>query len=66
IGKGYSVQATTLEMNMVAEGYYAAKCMQAVAATYDIELPIATLIFEILWQQQKPASTFAHIEELLS
>lgn len=66
IGKGYSVEATTLEMNMVAEGYYASKCMQVIARHYDIALPIAACVYEILWQQKNPAEVFGRIEEMLS
>lgn len=66
IGKGYSVKDTILEMNMVAEGYFAAKCMQAVAAEYKIALPIATLLYEILWQEKSARYIFKTIEELLS
>ena len=66
IGKGYTVEATSLEMNMVAEGYHASKCMQAVAKECAITLPIATCIYEILWQQKNPSEVFGRIEEMLS
>lgn len=66
IGKGYSVAETTLEMNMVAEGYYAAKCMQVVAADHNIPIPIATCIFEILWEEKNPSEVFERIETMLS
>lgn len=66
IGKGYTVEATTLEMNMVAEGYHASKCMQVIAQHYDIQIPIATCIFDILWQQKNPSVVFRRIEEMLS
>ncbi len=66
IGKGYSVDATTLEMYMVAEGFYASKCMQVIGAQYGIALPIAHCIFEILWQQKNPAEVFSRIEGMLS
>lgn len=66
IGKGYSVRAATLEMNMVAEGYYAARGMQAVAAQYNISIPMATVIYEILWQGASPAGHFARLEKMMS
>ncbi|MBX2906422.1 MAG: NAD(P)-binding domain-containing protein [Taibaiella sp.] len=66
IGKGYSVRAATLEMNMVAEGYYAARGMQAVSAQYDIAIPMATVIYEILWQGASPVQNFKRLEKMMS
>jgi glycerol-3-phosphate dehydrogenase (NAD(P)+) len=65
IGKGYSVRATTLEMNMVAEGYYAARGMQAVSSKYDIAIPIATIIYKILWEGAPAAESFKQMEKML-
>ena len=66
IGKGYSVKAAQLEMSMVAEGYYAARGMQAVSKTYGLSIPIATKIFHILWEQGNPSQAFKEIEKMLS
>jgi glycerol-3-phosphate dehydrogenase (NAD(P)+) len=66
IGKGYTVKATILEMNMVAEGYYAARGMQAVAAQYGISLPIATILYNILWEGLSPTEGFSRIEKMLT
>jgi glycerol-3-phosphate dehydrogenase (NAD(P)+) len=66
IGKGYSVKAAQLEMSMVAEGYYAARGMQTVSKTYEINIPIATKIYEVLWQQHSAAEAFREIEKMLS
>lgn len=65
IGKGYSVTAATLEMNMVAEGYYAARGMQAVSKNYDIDIPLATIIYNILWSELSPADGFLQIEKMM-
>lgn len=66
IGKGYSVKAATLEMNMVAEGYYAARGMQAISSQYAIALPMATIIYNILWENTRPAEGFAKLEKMMS
>ncbi|RYZ27064.1 MAG: glycerol-3-phosphate dehydrogenase, partial [Sphingobacteriales bacterium] len=66
LGKGYSVKAAMLEMNMVAEGYYAARGMQAIARSYGIELPLAEIIYGVLWEGKNAATAFAGMEKMLS
>ena len=65
IGKGYSVRAAELEMNMVAEGYNACKCIMAINADLKLELPIITTVYKILWEGADPAASFKQIEEIL-
>lgn len=45
LGKGYSVKAAQLEMNMIAEGYYAVKSIIKIAEQYGIELPICNAVY---------------------
>lgn len=66
IGKGYSVKSAMLEMNMVAEGYFAARGMQSVSSQYSIQVPIATIIYRILWESLDPSDGFLKIEQMLS
>jgi glycerol-3-phosphate dehydrogenase (NAD(P)+) len=66
LGKGYSVKAAMLEMNMVAEGYYASRGMQAMSREYIIDIPLATCIYEILWEGIAPEQAFLQIEKMLS
>ncbi len=55
IGKGYSVKAAHLEMNMVAEGYYAVDCIHQINSKYNIYMPISDAIYNILYQGKPPA-----------
>lgn len=66
LGKGYSVKNAQLEMNMVAEGYYAARGMQAISKSLDIEHPIASSIFSVLWESKSPKEMFEELEKKLS
>ncbi len=66
IGKGYSVKTAILEMNMVAEGYYAARGMQSISKEFSIPIPIATFIYKMLWEGLNPSDGFLKLEKLLS
>jgi glycerol-3-phosphate dehydrogenase (NAD(P)+) len=65
IGKGYSVKAAQLELNMVAEGYNASKCIFEINEAYGAEMPIATAIYQILWKHVHAANGFSEIEKIL-
>jgi glycerol-3-phosphate dehydrogenase (NAD(P)+) len=65
IGKGYSVRATELEMNMVAEGYNACKCIMAINEKIGVHLPIVTAIYKILWEGADPAASFKEMEKYM-
>jgi len=49
IGRGYSVKATMAEMNMVAEGYYAVKCLMEINKEHKVYLPITEAVYNILY-----------------
>lgn len=65
IGRGYSVKAAQLELNMIAEGYNASKCIHIKNEDLKVEIPIADIIYKILWQQLPAAEGFEQIETLL-
>jgi len=65
IGKGYSVRTAELELNMVAEGYNASKCIMAMKDTIQTDLPIIKAVYQILWEGHDPLATFKEIEKTL-
>jgi glycerol-3-phosphate dehydrogenase (NAD(P)+) len=65
IGKGYTVQSAQLEMNMVAEGYYASKCIFNINKKMGADIPVAETIYRILWEKLNAAEGFSRVEEVL-
>ena len=54
IGKGYSVKTAQLEMEMIAEGYYGAKCIQELNDRFKVDMPIVDTIYKILYEKLEP------------
>jgi len=54
IGKGYSVKSTMLEMNMVAEGYYAVACIKEINKKFEVKMPITDAVYNILYEKISP------------
>ncbi len=66
IGKGYSVKAAQLELNMVAEGYNASKCIYVANGQVQAHTPIIDTIYRILWENEPAREAFRRIEPLLN
>ncbi len=66
IGKGYTVRSAQLEMNMIAEGYYAVNCLHEVNKNYKVHMPICNAVYNILYQKHSPALEMKHLAEELS
>jgi glycerol-3-phosphate dehydrogenase (NAD(P)+) len=65
IGKGYSVNAAKLELNMVAEGYNASQCLYRLNPHFKADMPIADTIYKILWQNVNVREGFKQMEILM-
>lgn len=65
IGKGYSVEMAQAGMKMVAEGYYAAKCIREVNKRFGIDMPIARCVYRILYGEANPAAEFREMSHSL-
>ncbi|MFD1628457.1 NAD(P)H-dependent glycerol-3-phosphate dehydrogenase [Pseudopedobacter beijingensis] len=63
IGKGYTVRSAQLEMNMVAEGYYATDCIFQINKKYQVDMPILNAVYNILYQQYPPVLAMQKLSE---
>lgn len=66
IGKGYSVKFANLEMKMIAEGYYAVKCIREINNKYNVYMPITDAVYNILYQGYSPAQEIHTLTQKLS
>jgi glycerol-3-phosphate dehydrogenase (NAD(P)+) len=65
IGQGYSVATVQLEMNMIAEGYYATRCIHEINKTLQANIPIVEAVYNILYQGRPQALELRKLCEVL-
>jgi len=66
IGKGYSVKSAQLEMEMVAEGYYAVKCLMEINKKFQVEMPIIEAVYNIVYEKISPTIEMRILADKLS
>jgi glycerol-3-phosphate dehydrogenase (NAD(P)+) len=66
VGKGYSVKAAQMEMNMVAEGYYAVKCVHEINAKLGVDMPITEATYRVLYERIAPSIEMRLLSDKLS
>ncbi len=65
IGKGYSVKAAHMDMNMIAEGYYAVKCIKEINKEFQVKMPITDSVYRIVYEKMAPRLEFKLLSEEL-
>lgn len=63
IGKGYSVKAAQLEMNMIAEGYNGVYCIVHANERYNVDMPITQAVYNILYERHSARREFKSLSE---
>jgi glycerol-3-phosphate dehydrogenase (NAD(P)+) len=66
IGKGYSVKTAQLEMDMIAEGYYAVKCVMEINKKFQVDMPIVEAVYNILYERISPVIEMRILTDKLS
>jgi glycerol-3-phosphate dehydrogenase (NAD(P)+) len=66
LGKGYSVKHAQIEMNMIAEGYYAVKCVYEINKSHQVHMPIIDAVYNIIYKNQNAQKEITKLSELLS
>ena len=65
IGKGYAVRNALMEMNQVAEGYFASSCIHEVNEKLKADIPIAETVYRILYTTANPVQEMKSLTKKL-
>ena len=65
IGRGLSVRSALNEMTMIAEGYFAAETIHHINKRCGVEMPIANMVYNILYNQTSAHKAMLRLTEEL-
>ena len=65
IGHGCTVKSALNEMTMVAEGYYAAECIRHINLKHNVSMPIADMVYDVLYKNKSPRKAMAELSATL-
>jgi len=65
IGHGCTVKSALNEMTMIAEGYYAAACIKKINDRHNIDMPIADMVYDVLYKRVSPRKRMRELTALL-
>lgn len=66
IGKGYSVKTAQMEMEMIAEGYYAVKSIMEINKKFQVDMPIVEAVNNVLYERISPVIEIKLLTDKLS
>lgn len=65
IGHGCTVKSALNEMTMIAEGYYAAECIRHINLKHKVNMPIADMVYEVLYMNKSPRKAMAELSSIM-
>lgn len=65
IGHGCTVKSALNEMTMIAEGYYAADCIRHMNMKHNVDMPIADMVYQILYKGASPRKKMLELTGLI-
>ena len=65
VGRGYSVKAAQVEMNMIAEGYYAVYSINELNKKLGIDMPVTKAVYNILYEKISPSVELKILENTM-
>ena len=54
-----------MEMEQTAEGYYGAKCIHEINRKYEVSMPIADTVNDILYRRMRPEYAISRLADQL-
>ena len=66
IGRGYSINSAKLQLKMIAEGYYAVKCITEINEKVKVDMPITEAVYNILYDGKSAKKQIKLLTDCLS